>query len=237
MRGHHGSSEWLVRQVDTVARARSWLLLRRLREELAAQPIFGLRCDLANLPEPRPAQVPTIMEPRDPLAFRGFHDELARVSGRAYVDVFVRVRVCEAGIASLFVSELDGQPMYAQWLIRPSESRQLYSFEPRRYPELSAKEVLLEWAYTFTRFRRLGLMNDCMRQLLVIARDAGHTTAYTYVGSQNVASLRGCANVGFVLDHMRYNRRRLGRAQTSVSAPDETARRLWAAATSRPGAG
>jgi hypothetical protein len=196
--------------------------------------MFGLRCDLAALPEPRPAQVPTVMVPRDPLTFRGFHDELARVSGRAYVDAFVRVRVCEVEIESLFVSELDGEPTYAQWLIRPFENERLHSFEPRRYPELSPAEVLLEWAYTFTRFRRLGLMNDGMRQLLVNARDAGHATAYTYVGSENVGSLRGCANVGFVLDHVRYNRRRRGRAQTAVAEPDQSARRLWAAATSRP---
>jgi hypothetical protein len=229
----HALSEWLVEQVDSPARARFWLILRRLREELAPQAMFGLRCDLNALPPRRPAAAPTVMTPRDPTSFSGFHDELADLAGRAYVDVFVRARVCEAGISGLFVSELEGDPMYAQWLVGPADDEQLHVFEPCRYPRLSSSEVLLEWAYTFKRFRRLGVMNDGMRQLLVIAQEAGHTTAFTYVGPENVASLRGCANVGFVLDHVRHNRRRLGRAQSSVTEPDDAARRAWASATAR----
>jgi hypothetical protein len=173
------------------------------------------------------------MLPRDPASFSGFQNELAGVSGRAYVDVFVRARVCEAGINGLFVSELAGDPIYAQWLVSPADDDQLHAFEPCRYPRLSPSEVLLEWAYTFKRFRRLGVMNDGMRQLLVVAQEAGHTTAFTYVGPENIASLRGCANVGFVLDHVRHNQRRLGRAHSIVTEPDENARRAWASATAR----
>jgi hypothetical protein len=221
---------WFVRGVGAPVGVRAWLLLQRVREEFSARVMLGLRCDLAALPDVRPAKLTTAMVPRDSRQFRGFHDELSRITGRAYVDAVVRTRFCEAGIQTLFVSDHDGEPTYAQWLIRAPDQGLLHSFEPETYPQLTPDEVLLEGAYTFVRFRRLGLMNDGMRQLLVVARDEGHSAAVTYVGAENVASLRGCANVGFVLDHVRYNARRLGRPRTVVKEPDEHMQRIWAAA-------
>ena len=206
-------------------------MLRRLRENFFPRAMLGLRCDLASLPEVRTAKLSTVMVPRDSRQFRGFHEELSRVTGRAYVDTVVRTRFCEAGIQTLFVSDHDGEPTYAQWLIRPSDQELLHSYEPETYPHLASDEVLLEGAYTFVRFRRLGLMNDGMRQLLVVARHEGHSAAVTYVGAENVASLRGCANVGFVLDHVRYRARGPGRPRSLVREPDEQMRRIWAAAT------
>lgn len=213
--------------------ARAWLLLRHLREGFSGAEYFGLRCDLEAIPEVRPAKFPTSMQPLASRHFTGFHDELERVSGRSYIDVFVRASVCERGIDTLFVSEHEGQPTYAQWLITPANQGAVHSFDPERYPTLSEGEVLLEWAYTFVRFRRLGLMNDGMRQLLISARNDGYLSAWTYVGAENVASLRGCANVGFVLDHMRRNARRFGRPVTSVSEPSQEAREIWSSATGK----
>ncbi|MDP9223593.1 MAG: hypothetical protein M3P18_07000 [Actinomycetota bacterium] len=226
---------WFVRGRWAPLAARAWLQLRHLRGKLFPRVMLGLRCDLATLAEVRPAKLTTVMIPQDSRQFRGFHEELSRVTGRAYVDTVVRTRFGEAGIQTLFVSDHDGEPTYAQWLIRPSDQGLLHSYEPENYPQLSPDEVLLEGAYTFVRFRRLGLMNDGMRQLLVVARDEGHSAAITYVGAENVASLRGCANVGFVLDHVRYEARRPGRPRAVVKEPDEQMRGIWAAATAPRG--
>jgi hypothetical protein len=210
----------------------SWLGLRRLREEFEVSEIFGLRCDLAKVPEVRPAKLPTRMEPMAPSSgFIGFEEELSRVKGRAYIDVLVRAKACKEGINTLFVAHQEGAPTYAQWLVTPADQVALHRFEPNRYPQLGQNEVLLEWAYTFVRFRRLGLMNEGMHQLLAKARSDGYASAVTYVGAENVASLRGCANVGFVLDHVRRNSRRWGRAVTSVTnSPNEDAQARWRAA-------
>jgi len=85
-------------------------------------------------------------------------------------------------------------------------------------------------AYTFMNFRRLGAMADGMRQLLVQSRDAGDRRVFTYVAEDNVPSLRGCANVGFILDHLRYDRRRLGVRRVRRVPPDAASKARWAAA-------
>ena len=78
-----------------------------------------------------------------------------------------------------------------------------------KYAKLAGGEVLLEGAYTFTRFRGVGAMADGMWQLLAMARRDGARCAFTYVADDNIPSLRGCANVGFVADHVHFSVRRL----------------------------
>jgi L-amino acid N-acyltransferase YncA len=128
----------------------------------------------------------------------------------------------------------DGSPAFAQWLVTARDQALLHSHQPGRYPMLAADEVLVEGLYTFSRFRRTGVSTNGMAQLLRIARAAGARTAYTYVGIDNAPSLRGCANVGFVLDHVRLNSRRLGLRSSVVRPADESARHVWLSATSPP---
>jgi hypothetical protein len=52
----------------------------------------------------------------------------------------------------------------------------------------------------------------------------------TYVDADNVPSLRGCRNAGFVSDHVRDNRWRLGRRTVRWRPLDRSAEALWEAA-------
>jgi hypothetical protein len=193
---------------------------------------LGLRCDLNAIPDVRPAKLPIEMTRRDTSTFRGFENELERVEGTDYLEVLFRIWSCEAGVQALYAADgREGEPAYAQWIVRPEEQDALHEHAPGRYSRLDPDEVLLEGAYTFRDFRRMGMMNDGMAQLLRIARDDGYASAITYVGADNVASLRGCANVGFTLDHVRHNERRLVRRRSIVDDVDEVAGRHWAAAT------
>jgi hypothetical protein len=78
--------------------------------------------------------------------------------------------------------------------------------------------------------RKLGAMADGMRQLLVRARDAGDRRVFTYVAEGNIPSLRGCANVGFVPDHLRLDVRRFGLRRTRRVPLDASSQARWAAA-------
>ena len=119
-----------------------------------------------------------------------------------------------------------------QWLVTPDKQHLLHAHQPDRYPALKLDEILLEGAYTFCRYRRMAVMADGMAQLLRIARAQGGRAAFTYVASDNVRSLRGCASVGFVLDHVRMNTRHLGLRSSLVRPVDEQARQLWSDAIS-----
>ena len=92
---------------------------------------------------------------------------------------------------------------------------------------ISADSHPVEGAFTFAAFRRMGAMADGMAQLLRIAAAEGATSALTYVAIDNVPSLRGCANVGFDLDHVRVSIRRLGRRRSFTHDPDADASLAW----------
>ena len=195
---------------------------------------FGLRCELAALPDVRAAKIPIAMEPVDPGSFAGFDDELERASGSDYVQVLLRQRLCQDGVSSLYVaSDPNGRPIYAQWLTSATEQDAIHAHAPGRYPQLGDDEVLLEGAYTFSEFRQLGAMRDGMAQLLRIAASEGARAAFTYVEAHNVPSLRGCEDVGFAPDHLRASIRRLGLRRGTMRSLRDDERTLWARATAR----
>lgn len=193
---------------------------------------FGLRTDLEALPEVRPAKVELHMAPVG-AEFAGFRAEEPRVDGFDLEQVRKRQDMLDAGVRELHVAGPDGAPAYGQWLVRPGEQEPLLAHSPGAHPVLAPDEVLLEGAYTFREFRRMGAMGDGMAQLLRVAREEGFRSALTYVEDSNVASLRGCAGVGFELDHVRVSRWRLLRHSRSEQAPDAAARAAWDAATAR----
>lgn len=208
-----------LRQLARFARRRAW----------SSDVSFGLRADLDELPEVRPARVPVRMEPRDPGTFSGFKDELARVSGG--VGLAQRQSLCSAQVRTLYVAVDDsGEPIYAQWLVRSHDQEALHRATHGLFPELGDGEALVEGAYTFANFRKLGVMADGMRQLLVRARTSGDRRVFTYVADGNVASLRGCAKVGFVPDHLRLDMCRLGFRRTRRIPLDASSEARWSAA-------
>jgi hypothetical protein len=171
------------------------------------------------------------MEPQDTASFTGFDDELERVSDGDRVEVADRQRLCAAAVQTLYVAVDDaGMAIYAQWLVRRDEQEALHQATDGLFPQLGEGEALVEGAYTFVNFRRLGVMADGMRQLLVSARDAGDRCVFTYVAMDNIPSLRGCANAGFVPDHLRHDLRRVGLRRVRRLPLDASSQALWSAA-------
>ena len=192
---------------------------------------LALRCNLERLPHVRTAKVPITMEPTSTSQFRGFDQELTRSRGTTYVELLLRKDLCDSGVQELYVAYSDAKPAYAQWLIRAEDQDLLHRHAPGRFDHLEPDEVLVEGAFTFAAFRRMGAMADGMAQLLRIAAGEGATSALTYVAIDNVPSLRGCANVGFDLDHVRVSVRRLGRRRSFTHDPDADASLAWGNAT------
>ena len=124
----------------------------------------------------------------------------------------------------------DGEAIYAQWLMFPGQEGPLHAVTPNQFPTLTPGDTLVEGAYTFVRYRKLGAMAVGMYQLLLAARDAGATRCLTYVSNDNVPSLRGCANSGFTIDHVRITSQRLGRKRATFRPPTDAERAEWAAA-------
>ena len=211
------------------------LFLRKAAEQLwFTRRYFGLRCDLTRLAPKRPAKVALAMEPVNERSFDGFDLERTRARGSDAFEVALRRRLCRCGARTLHVAcDGSGAAIYAQWLVRPEDQYLMHSCAPERFPYLSLDQVLVEGAYTFLAYRGKGAMTDGMAQLLHLAASEGFRTAITYVGTDNRPSLRGCAAVGFQLDHVRLNIRRLGTTRSSVRSVRDGDRQRWKIATAR----
>jgi len=201
---------------------------RRLWSE---EVLLGLRCDLARLPSAPPARVDVRMELQDVRSFRGFDDEALNLTGDDAYEASLRSRTCRAAVESLYVANVDGAPVFAQWLVGHDQQAALRRRAPGSHSPLRPGHVLLAGAYTFAAFRGRRAMAAGMSQVLHIARDGGASAAFTYVAPDNVPSLRGCARVGFGPDHQRVTRYRLGRRRSEERPLDAAARAAWAAAT------
>lgn len=211
------------REIGDILKRRAW----------SSSMSFGLECtDPAGAPSPRPAGIPVAMTAHDARSFRGFHDELPGVSGSDdALEILLRMRMCESGVQGLHVaSSEDGRPIYAQWLIAPEQQAELHALTHGLFPQLTGGEGLLEGAYTFVAFRKLGAMSDGMHQLLKIAAEKSMTRCITYVSPGNVGSLRGCANAGFTAGHARVARTRLGMRRYAFRPLDDAEREVWRAA-------
>ncbi len=192
---------------------------------------FGLVSDLRNIPPPRSPKIDVVVHPCTPQQFTGFDDELGRVSGDDYVAVDQRQRLCDAGVTGLHVATTpEGRPIYAQWLVDTGNQAAFHRATHGPFPDLAQGQTLVEGAYTFVGFRRLGAMSEGTRQLLVKAAELGGARCYTYVGIENVPSMRGVANAGFDLDHICVTTLRAGRRHVLRRPPLPRERAWWDAA-------
>jgi hypothetical protein len=211
-----------VRVTGHAISAQAWSVKRELE----------LVCDIATRPERPSARVPVSMEECDPQAFDGFDEELRLTSGTEYGQALRRVLVCRAGIRGLHVArDGGGEPIYAQWLLNGEQRDRLRARLPGPWRPLTDDEMTVEFAYTFTRHRGMGVMAAGMGELVSVAAQRDATRVFTYVRPDNVPSLRGCAKVGFRPAREVSTSFRLGFHSVRSTPIGADAKAAWDAAT------
>ena len=109
-----------------------------------------------------------------------------------------RYSVLRANIPTCYIAESpDGQLCYMQWLIAPAEQMRFRRYFSGELKNLRDDEVLLEFAYTFEKFRGQGVMAAAMAKIAEQNISQGARWALTSVRDDNLASLKGCKNAGF----------------------------------------
>lgn len=109
------------------------------------------------------------------------------------------------GGAYVAIDERNGAPCYVQWLLGPQNNQVIG--EIGGFPLLSQGEALLEDAYTPPSHRGLGIMSAAMALIAERGSDIGARHVITFVGVENIASLKGCKKAGFYpyLEHTQRN--------------------------------
>jgi glycosyltransferase involved in cell wall biosynthesis/L-amino acid N-acyltransferase YncA len=219
-----------MRAVDLLAESGPRALLDAVgRKAWSTHHALGLRCSSETVRVPRRAKVALRMEPEPGASvLADIEQELANAGSDDVVELVSRRRMCEQRIEVLYVGRSDsGKAIYLQWLVGHEEQHLLHASCPHLFPHLAEREFLVEGAYTFADFRRMGAMAEGMYQLVATAQALGATSVLTYVSFGNVPSLRGCAAVGFEPDHVRVTTQQMGRRRSRYVPLDEEGSREW----------
>jgi hypothetical protein len=187
-------------------------VLSALRRRLYADSVaLGLRRDLA-----KPFKAP---QPKIPVTIRPLADAEHVVFTDAYSasaspsdsgELMARIRMLEAGIMTCYAAvDSNNVICYVQWLIKSDDNSSIRNYFHGAVPLLKPNEALVEGAYAFHQFRGLGIMPYAMARIAERAADCGAKWVVTFVGKDNVPSLKGCRLAGFEPYLIRREYRRL----------------------------
>jgi hypothetical protein len=148
---------------------------------------YLLRRDLTVPFQPAP--------PKQPIEIRPIResDKAAILSARPG-----RLAILRANIPTCYLAiTASGEICYMQWLIEHDNIERFKPFFDGELKNLSNDEVLLEFAYTFEKFRGQRIMGAAMAAIAEKGLLSGARYAVTYVQKANVAALKGCSLAGF----------------------------------------
>jgi RimJ/RimL family protein N-acetyltransferase len=129
------------------------------------------------------------LEPLLAVAGGASHQELLEVAWRQqYVD-----RHLDRGWVA--IDGRDGTPCYVQWLLGSEQNE--FIRDLGTFPLLARDQALLENAYTPVSHRGLGIMSAAMAAIAEQAEGLGARHVLTFVGEDNIASMKGCRRAGF----------------------------------------
>jgi GNAT superfamily N-acetyltransferase len=159
---------------------------------------IGLRRDLDAPFTVRAAKVPIRVRPLRPGEDLPLIADLPGLSPQAAQERIDQRLLVNADIPTCWVA-VDGDDVvcYMQWLIAAVDNARVRQWWGGLFPVLQAHEALLEGAYTADTHRGLGIMAHAMAEIAERAVDFGARQAITFVGPDNIGSLKGCERAGF----------------------------------------
>ena len=171
----------------------------RLRLGLYAELTrYGLCRDLVQAIEMPSAKIPIAVRAlRDGDVPSLFSADAAGNDPSERLEVAWRLAFIDKGARSGFVAvdTRNETPCYVQWLFGSRDNG--FIAKLGGFPPLAAHEALLENAYTPPAYRGLGIMSAAMALIAERAAAFGARHVLTFVGVDNIASLKGCQRAGF----------------------------------------
>lgn len=202
--------------------------VRALRRKVWSEAdAVGLGRDLrAEHTTPR-AAVPITVRPMTPADAPAILEAGATLTPEENWDRRSRRLLLEAGIGRPYVAvTADDEPCYVQWLFGTRDNDDVQRFFDGIFPVLEPGQALLEGAFTPTAHRGKKIMSEGMSLIAERAVDVDAHHVLTFVGTDNPASLKGCARAGFADEIVRRIEMRLGRQRVTfrpVTAADAPA--------------
>ncbi|MBT8268817.1 MAG: GNAT family N-acetyltransferase [Bacteroidia bacterium] len=106
--------------------------------------------------------------------------------------------IVEADFNTAYVAcTQEGEPCYRQWLIGHDQNDKIQNFWNGSFPVLKRDEALLESAFTIPDHRGKRIMPAAMARIAEKGKEIGARYIITFVGVDNIPSLKGCKRSGF----------------------------------------
>ena len=176
---------------------------------------LGLGRDLRVAHTAPRAAVPITVRPMTPADAPAILEAGATLTPEENWDRRSRRLLLESGIGAPYVAATaDDEPCYVQWLFGEADNDDVQRFFAGIFPVLRPGQALLEGAFTPTVHRGKKIMSEAMSLIAERAVDIEAGQAHhvlTFVGTDNPASLKGCARAGFTDEIARRIETRLGR--------------------------
>jgi GNAT superfamily N-acetyltransferase len=188
---------WLVRLLKA---GQPGVILEILRRKIYSNSTsFCLRRDLTQPFEAPPAKIQITVRPiQDAEAASLFNPDASGLSADEVHDRIARMGLFRSRIPQCYVAiDKNGAPCYAQWLMSSAENNRIQKLFRGLFPILAPDQALLEGAFTPESHRGQGIMPQAMALIAERAKDLGARYVITFVGEDNIPSLKGCKRSGF----------------------------------------
>lgn len=138
--------------------------------------------------------------------------DAGKMTGEAAKVRAQRLLLFKSNIQQCYVAVTeDNSPCYMQWLMGAEENNKIQELFKGGFPLLAPGEMLLEGAFTLEAFRGQRIMPEAMAKIAEKGIDFEARRIYTFVGADNIPSLKGCKRSGFTPYSIRIDRWRLFR--------------------------
>lgn len=173
--------------------------LRAVRRKLwSGADAVGLGRDLRVAHAAPTAKIPITVRPMVAADAGAILEDTATLSTEEKWDRRSRRLLLESGIGRPYVAvTADDEPCYVQWLFSCEDNDDVQRFFKGIFPILEPGSALLEGAFTPTAHRGKKIMSEGMSLIAERAADLDAHHVLTFVGTDNPASLKGCARAGF----------------------------------------
>ncbi|MDR3566732.1 MAG: hypothetical protein P4L43_01755 [Syntrophobacteraceae bacterium] len=176
-------------------RGMSRLLCDRL---LSFNQVFILQTSLLSVSAPHPHRMQFSLSRVE----EGDWTEILRqahcVDTESRREIFARAMFFKNGFKNCYaLRSKTGLIAHIQWVVFPEENDLIGTHYRGHFMPLDRGEIMIENAFTFPRFRGLGLYAYGTRGLMDLGRQQEYKKASSYVRSEKVASLNELIRLGF----------------------------------------
>lgn len=126
-------------------------------------------------------------------------------------ELMARISFYNAGFKNCYVAKTKNEEIaFIQWLIHPSENLIIKEHFSNKFYMLGERQVMIENAFTFPKFRGHGLLPAVTSDLLEIAEKAGYENVITYIRKDRIASINEFMKLDFKITKLLTEYRVMG---------------------------